>query len=434
MGIRRVLGGRPDHDRRGRIARAVVAALAPAMVVAGCTAVPEDRIGGERPAIDGVAKTPPMGWSSAQSLGCEVSETAIHEQADALVSSGLRDAGYRYVIVGDCWSARERAADGALVPDPRRFPSGMTALGRYLHDRGLLFGLSSAAGTRTCAQHSGRSAGSTGSLGHEARDAATFADWGVDYLAYDWCSAQSDRDEQIAAFTVMRDALRELGTPIVYAINPNRGLDTTRPGWDSYWGGVATVTRVTGPTVPAWSTEGRDRKAQGVVEVIDALAPLAGRVRPGTYNDPGLLPVGIAPGSGELTESEQRTQVSMWAMMAAPLMVGVDLTRMPGSAIRILTNRAIVRIDQDERVSAGARVAGNPEVWSRAIGDRGLVVSLTNRGPAPRRLSVSLRDLGLTGDGRVAGVDAWTGDRYRAVDGRLAVTVAAHDTAVLTIV
>jgi len=180
-----------------------------------------------------------------------VTEQSIHQQADALVSSGLREAGYRYVIVGDCWSAPERAADGALRPDPVRFPSGMAALGEYLHDRGLWFGLSSTAGTRTCAQHSGRSPGSTGSLGREARDAATFADWGVDYLSYDWCSGQSDREEQIAAFTAMRDALREVGKPIVYAINPNRGLDATRPGSDAYWGGVATVTRVTGPTVPA---------------------------------------------------------------------------------------------------------------------------------------------------------------------------------------
>lgn len=401
-----------------------------AIVAAGCTDDPEDPIGGRRPAIDGVALTPPMGWDSGPSLGCAVSEQIIRQQADALVSSGLREAGYRYVIVGDCWSAPERAGDGTLRPDPDRFPSGMAALGKYLHERGLLFGVSSAAGIRTCAQHSGRSAGSTGSLGRESLDAATFAGWGVDYLSYDWCSGQTDRDGQIAAFTAMRDALRELGKPIVYAINPNRGLDATRPGSDAYWGGVATVTRVTGPTVPAWSTTGRDRKVQGVVEVIDTLAPLAGRVRPGTYNDPGLL----LAGAGDLTESEQRTQMSMWAMMAAPLIVGVDLTTMPGTAARILTNGAIVRIDQDARVSAGARVAGNPEIWSRALGDKGLVVSLTNRGKAPRRLSVTLSDLGLNGDTTVAGVDAWTGERYRAAGGRLTVTVAAHDTAVLTIV
>ncbi|WP_298811259.1 glycoside hydrolase family 27 protein [uncultured Gordonia sp.] len=414
--------------------RAAVAALLVAVFAVGCTADPEDRIGGQRPAIDGVAKPPPMGWDSGPSLGCKVTEQSIHQQADALVSSGLREAGYRYVIVGDCWSAPERAADGALRPDPVRFPSGMAALGEYLHDRGLWFGLSSTAGTRTCAQHSGRSPGSTGSLGREARDAATFADWGVDYLSYDWCSGQSDREEQIAAFTAMRDALREVGKPIVYAINPNRGLDATRPGSDAYWGGVATVTRVTGPTVPAWSSAGRDRKVQGVIEVIDALAPLAGRVRPGTYNDPGLLQVGIADGAGDLTESEQRTQFSMWAMMAAPLIIGVDLTTMPPSAVRTLTNGQIVRIDQDKRVSAGARVANNPEIWSRAVGDKGLVVSLTNRGKAPRKLSVALSDLGLVGDATVGGVDAWTGERYRAVDGKLTVTVAAHDTAVLTIV
>ncbi|ROZ93718.1 glycoside hydrolase family 27 protein [Gordonia sp. OPL2] len=422
--------------RRPRPRRRLLGALLAAvtlLAIAACTPDPEARIGGEGTAIDGLPPTPPMGWNSWNTFGCNVTEQIVREQADALVSSGLRDAGYRYVIVDDCWTADRRADDGTLQADPRRFPSGMAALGRYLHDRGLQFGLYSGASDKTCAQFVGNHPGATGSKGHEVTDAQTFADWKVDYLKYDWCSGDSDHDRQVESFTAMRDAIRDTGRPMVYSINPNSGVSGSVPGTEYDWGGVATMTRATNDIAAAWATNADPSGSQGIVEIVDAVAPLASRVRAGSFNDPDMLVVGVDSRPG-LTMAQQRTQLSMWAMMAAPLIAGNDLTRMSSQTLALLRNRAIIDIDQDHRVSAGAPVGDDMEVWTRAIGDKGLVVSMTNRDDHPRTMSVSLTSLGLSGDDTVTAVDAWTGRRYRAAKGELAVDVGVNDTVLLQIV
>ncbi len=398
--------------------------------LAGCMPDPPGRIGGAGVAIAGLPSTPPLGWNSWNTFGCDITEELIRSQADALVESGLRDSGYRYVVVDDCWGADHRAADGSLQADPQRFPSGMAALGRYLHDRGLGFGLYSGASAQTCTQYQGTYPGSTGSFGHETQDAATFADWQVDYLKYDWCSSDSDHDDQVAAFTAMRDALRATGRPIVYSINPNSGVSGSVPGAEFDWGGVATMTRATNDITPAWSTDSGPSGFQGIVDIVDAIAPLGARVAPGSFLDPDMMVVGIGD---DLTAAMDRTQMSMWAMMAAPLIAGNDLTQMSVQTLATLTNPAILALDQDERVSAGRPVDDDPEIWSRAVGDKGLVVSLTNRSDHPRTLSVSLASLGLVGDDTVVGVDAWTGNEYRAAHGELSVPVGVADTVVLEI-
>ncbi|WP_124711584.1 glycoside hydrolase family 27 protein [Gordonia insulae] len=404
-----------------------------ALVVSACTPDPEGRIGGDGVAVAGLPATPPMGWNSWNTFGCNITEQIVRAQADALVSSGLRDAGYRYVIVDDCWSAENRAADGSLQADPRRFPSGMAELGRYLHERGLRFGLYSGASDKTCAQFLGNRPGATGSRGHEAQDARTFADWQVDYLKYDWCSSESDHDDQVRAFTVMRDAIRGTDRPIVYSINPNSGVADAVPGEQYDWGGVATMTRATNDIAPVWSTNAGPSGAQGIVDIVDALAPLASRVGPSTFNDPDMLVVGV-DGKPGLTVAQQRTQMSMWAMMAAPLIAGNDLTRMSTRTLGLLRNRAIIAIDQDQRVSAGAPVGDDDEIWTRAVGEKGLVVSLTNRSDHPRTMSVSLTSLGLVGDATVTAIDAWSGRRYQASGGELSAEVGVDDTVVLQIV
>lgn len=416
------------------MAAGFVAMVAAVMsLVVSCTPKPQGRIGGDQPAIAGVAMTPPMGWNSWNSFGCNISEQTVKAQADALVATGLRDAGYRYVVVDDCWAAPTRDAAGALRADPTRFPSGMAALADYVHERGLRFGLYSGASDKTCTQFQGTYPGATGSRGHERLDAQTFAGWQVDYLKYDWCSGDADSADQISAFTAMRDALRATGRPVVYSINPNSGVSGSVPGAEWDWGGVATMTRVTNDITPAWSTTGGPSGAQGIENIVDAVAPLAKRVRPGAYNDPDMMVVGV-PATPRLTVSQERTQMSMWAMMAAPLILGNDLTSMTGETLATLTNPAILAIDQDGRVSAGAQVDNDPEVWARAIGSKGLAVSMTNRGDHPRSLSVPLESLGLTGDATVTGVDVWTGTRYHAADGRLTVgKVGVDDTVVLQI-
>lgn len=409
----------------------VLLGLISLMLAVGCTPDKPARIGGDGPAIGGVAATPPMGWNSWNTFGCTITEEQIRAQADALVASGLRDVGYRYVVVDDCWAAPTRD-DGRLTADPHRFPSGMAALGTYLHDRGLKFGIYAGASDRTCTQFQNTYPGATGSRGREATDASTFAGWGVDYLKYDWCSSDSDHQHQIDAFTAMRDAVRSTGRPMVYSINPNSGVSGSVPGAEFDWGGVATLTRVTNDGVAAWSTGAGPSGSQGITEIIDALGPLASRVRPGGYNDPDMLVVGV-PASPSLTVAQQRTQMSLWAMTAAPLMAGNDLTAMSAETVGLLRNRAILAIDQDQRVSAGAPVDDDAEIWARPIGEKGLAVSLTNRSGHPRTLSVSLASLGLVGDS-VTAVDAWTGRRYQASSGRLSVPVAVDDTTVLQIV
>lgn len=412
----------------------ILAALLGVLVLtlAGCTARPPEQVDGPGPAIAGLPATPPMGWNSWNTFGCNVSEQIIRAEADALVSSGLRDAGYRYVVVDDCWASPARDAAGELVAEPHRFPSGMAALGRYLHARGLKFGIYSGASSQTCTQYQKTYPGATGSRGHETTDARQFAAWGVDYLKYDWCSSDSDHADQVAAFTAMRNALRATGRPIIYSINPNSGVSGSVPGAVFDWGGVATMTRVTNDLIASWSTHAGPWGSQGITEVVDAVGRVASRVRPGAFNDADMLVVGVAA-APPLTLAQQRTQMSMWAMMAAPLIAGNDVTSMSEDIRGLLANPAILAIDQDQRVSAGAPVDRNPEIWARAIGDKGLVVSLTNRQARPRAMSVSLASLGLVGDS-VAAVEAWTGRRYQASRGQLTVDVAPGDTAVLQIV
>nr|WP_039854775.1 MULTISPECIES: glycoside hydrolase family 27 protein [Gordonia] len=413
---------------RFSVVAALVAVIA-ALAAVACTPQQEGRIGGDGPAIPGLAAVPPMGWNSWNTFGCGITEQIVRAQADALVSSGLRDAGYKYVIVDDCWAAPQRDASGRLQADPVRFPSGMAALGAYLHERGLLFGIYSGARDKTCTQYQGTYPGATGSGGHEVIDAQTFAGWGVDYLKYDWCSSNTSHDDQVSSFTAMRNALRDTGRRIVFAINPNSGYAGSVPGAQFDWGGTATTTRVTNDVTPAWSTANGPSGYQGIVNIVDVAGPLTARVKPGSFIDPDMLVVG-SPG---LTAAEQRTQMSMWSMMAAPLIAGNDLTNMSQQTLDALRNAAIIAIDQDSRVVAGAMVDDDPEVWSRAIGDKGLVISLTNRSDHARTLSVSLGSVGLVGDASVTGVDAWTGRSFTAQHGELSVPVGVHDTAVLEI-
>lgn len=417
-----------SRGARFPVVAAVVAVIAVLAAVA-CAPQQEGRIGGDGPAIPGLAEVPPMGWNSWNTFGCRITEQIIRAQADALVSSGLRDAGYKYVIVDDCWAAPQRDSSGRLQADPVRFPSGMAALGDYLHQRGLLFGIYSGARDKTCTQFQGTYPGATGSGGHEAIDAQTFAGWGVDYLKYDWCSSDSSHDDQVSSFTAMRNALRDTDRRIVFAINPNSGVAGSVPGAEFDWGGTATTTRVTNDVTPAWSTANGSSGYQGIVNIVDAAGPLTARVKPGSFIDPDMLVVG----SSGLTPAQQRTQISMWSMMAAPLIAGNDLTNMSQQTLDTLRNTAIIAIDQDSRVVAGAMVDDDPEVWSRAIGEKGLVISLTNRADHARTLSVSLGSIGLVGDASVTGVDAWTGRSFTAQHGELSVPVGVHDTVVLEI-
>src|SRR3954451_4601792 len=290
---------------------------------------------------NGVGRTPPMGWNSWNTFGCNISEALIRQHADALVSSGMRDLGYQYVVVDDCWFNPNRDAAGNLQGDPTRFPSGMKALGDYLHSLGLKFGIYQVPLDRTCAQYFGSYPGATGSLNHEAQDARQFAAWGVDYLKYDWCSPTGTIDDQVSTFAKMRDALAATGRPIVYSINSNSVHAKTGP--QRNWGDVANLWRTTEDITNAWNTGQTNGYPMGIQNIVDVTVPLAGYARPGAFNDPDMMEVG----RGGMTDTEMRSHFALWAMLAAPLIAGNDLRSMTAATQTILKNQNLIGISQD---------------------------------------------------------------------------------------
>lgn len=397
-----------------------------AIVLSGCSAAADDEpIGGSGVAIPAVPALPPMGWNSWNSFGCDIDEQRIEAQADAMVSSGMAAAGYRYVVIDDCWYSPGRAADGTLVADQARFPSGMKALADRLHGQGLQLGIYSGASDLMCAQLAGSYPGRTGSEGHERQDAASFASWGVDFVKYDWCSNDSDLDRQIRDFTAMRDAIRDTGRPMVFSINPNSGVAAKLPGAKHDWGGVATMTRVTNDITPVWKTPQGPDGYQGVHDIIDAAGELTDRVSPGRWIDPDMLEIGVGDA---LTPEQQRSHLAMWAMMAAPLIAGNDLTQMSPATAQLLTTPGIVAIDQDQLGTAGSPTDLDRDIWTRHLTGGALAVALFNPGDAPREMTVTPADLGVEG----TVTDAWTGAPVTST-ATITMTVAPGDTAVLRI-
>lgn len=345
-------------------------------------------------APDSPALTPPLGWNSWNTFYCDIDEGKIRGAADAMVSSGMKDAGYEYVVVDDCWQAPVRDANGRLQADPQRFPSGMKALGDYIHSKGLKFGIYQAPRTKTCAQFFGGTPGSTGAQGYERVDAQTFASWGVDFLKYDWCSAEGDLQQQIDAFTLMRDELRATGRDIVYSINPN----SIRPnrGAEYYWGDIADMWRTTEDITASWRSGCVGDCFMGVTEILDVQAGLTAWNGPGHWNDPDMLEVGKG---NILNPTENRAHFGMWALMASPLIAGNDITTMRPDTRDILTNRDLIAVNQDPNGIQASRIRddGDLEVWRKPLSDGSVAVGLLNRGDDGnnRTISVTAAELGL---------------------------------------
>ncbi len=425
--------------------------MAQAMTVAGLALALLVGAPGARGAVRRVrvAATPPMGWDSWGSLGCGVNESDVKRAANALVRSGMRAAGYCYVIVDDCWYSPARGADGSLRADPQKFPHGMRAVSSYLHHRGLLLGLYESPGPRTCAQVNGLYPGSTGSLGHEDQDARTFAEWGVDYLKYDYCSPDGTLHDQIAAFTKMRNALRATRRSILYSINPNSFHVATGASYD--WLRIANLVRVSRDLAPIWDTGPFQNWYMGIANAIGIDARLGGRARPGHWNDPDMLMVGVqgvrypdtvgAPGLVTLldpllgtsrwvpTLEEMRTNFAMWAMMASPLIAGCEILRLPLSEWHILLNRRLIAIDQDPLGRQGRPVGAKGRVWVKRLSHRAIAVALFN--PTSRAVTVAAkaRQLGVSARSRYSILNLWTGAKSK-LRGALRARVPAHGVAV----
>ena len=354
-----------------------------------------------------------MGWNSWNKFGCDVSAQLIRGVADAMVANGMRDAGYQYVTIDDCWQV-SRDANGTIVADPQRFPDGIKALADYIHAKGLKFGIYTDAGRKTCE-------GRPGSYGYEVADARTYASWGVDYVKVDWCNAEGLHAP--TQYARIRDALAGSGRRIVFSICE---WGSNRP-WE--WApAVGNLWRTTGDISDRWSS---------VLTLVDLSSQYWHVAKPGSWNDPDMLEVG----NGGMTNTEYRSHFSLWAMMAAPLIAGNDVRAMMGTspaaaATRdILLNQEVIAVDQDSLGVQGKIVEASPselQVWVKPLADGSRAVLLFNRASVPSSITAEWGSVGLeTKKARVR--DLWAHTETPSVDSRYAATVPAHGVVMLRV-
>ena len=386
------------------------------------------------------SETPPMGWNSWNS-GIPLTERAVEDTVDAMVSSGMRDAGYRYVNLDAGWAAPTRDANGDLRADPVRFPHGIAAVAAYAHDRGMLLGIYHSPFNQGCGQDP-----RIGGAGHEEADARTFAAWGVDYLKYDWCRMDAGHSDQVKYFAAMRDALRASGRHIRYSINPNSSGDTDA-GTEYDWSHIADVSRDAMDLVPAWGD--KDLWAAGLAGVSQAFAaagPSAPHDGPRHVNDPDMLVVGIGwsqfvrghptmalgPQRPDLTDVEQRAHFSLWAMLAAPLLAGNDVRTMDEDTRTILTNRDVIAVDQDPLVLQGLPLLADPRIIVKPLADGSVAVALFNSDAVPVAIHTDAHAVGLSGSQWFTVRDLWQHSEA-TTKGEVAETVPAHGVAMLRV-
>lgn len=390
--------------------------------------------------FDNLAPTPPMGWNSWNKFGCDINEQRIRGAADALVNSGMKKAGYTYIVIDDCWQVG-RDSLGFIIADPLRFPSGIRALADYIHSKGLKFGIYTCAGSQTCAKR-------PGSRGHEYQDALQYAKWGVDYLKEDWCNTDGQNARE--SYMLMRDALYAAKRPILLSLC-EWGL--SKP-WE--WAAdVAQLWRTTGDIQNNWNiADAKDGKcwAGGVVINLDMQQGLEKWAGPNRWNDPDMLEVG----NGALTASESRAHFSLWCMLAAPLMAGNDIARMDAFTQSLLTNADAISIDQDPLGRQGYKIKdyGEFEIFYRPLADGGAALCLFNRfgepiqvsldwqtldcqfrkngKPMPLMAHIDRKDIAMTQ--RHAIRDIWSNKDIDPKQRLFTVTLPAHDVVLLKII
>ena len=353
-----------------------------------------------------LAATPPLGWNSWNMFGSAVDEQCIRETADALVASGLKDCGYEYVVIDDCWSERSsRDPHGDLVPDPVRFPNGIKALADHVHAQGLKLGIYSDAAERTCA-------GYPGSLGFEAQDAKLWASWELDFLKYDYCNAPCDQAAAIERYTRMGEALRNSGRRFLYS------LCEWGDRYPHLWGRQVDghMWRVSGDIFDCWSNRGAPPEkayGQGIEAAFDIAAAVHEYGGPGGWNDLDMLVVGLAgggqvPGKG-MSLIEYQTQLSMWCMACSPLMIGCDVRKLDAQSASLLMNREVLAVNQDALGKPAARVQqrGDCDVWKKPLSDGAVAVALVNRGSSAEEITVKAGEVGLLDEPKIAR-DLWT--------------------------
>jgi alpha-galactosidase len=374
-----------------------------------------------------LAQTPPLGWNSWNTFGEKVDETVIRETADAMISTGMKAAGYEYVVIDDCWSDKNgRDSNGDLVPDPERFPNGIKALADHVHSLGLKFGIYSDAANLTCA-------GWPGSYLSEEQDAAIFAKWGVDFLKYDYCHAPAEQAVAIDRYTRMGDALKNCGREILFSLCEWGGRAPHL--WGRKAGGQ--MWRVTGDVVDAWDNKDLTWGGLTINQAIDLGAYISEYAGPGGWNDMDMLVVGIR-GAGHTakegaTDEEYRTQMGMWSILCSPLMAGCDIRKMDKATAEIMLNPLVLAVNQDPLGKQATRVArkGALEIWKKPMSDGSIVVALLNRGNTEEEIELKWRHAGLFDTQKVVIRDLWSKLDVAETSEKYTRRVPAHGTELL---
>lgn len=359
-------------------------------------------------AYNGLAKTPPMGWNSWNLFQSKVDDKTVRTMADAMVSSGMRDAGYIYVNIDDTWEG-VRDEQGHL-PANHKFPD-MKALADYVHSKGLKIGIYSSPGPRTCGSY-------PASYGHEAQDAKMFAEWGIDYLKYDWCSAGNIyKDDALQpVYQKMGDALQATGRPIVYSLC-EYGMGGVEK-WGPEVGG--NLWRTTGDIRDEWSS---------MIENVEKQVPTAPYAGPGHWNDPDMLEIG----NGHMSDDEYRSHMSLWALVAAPLLAGNDVRTMSAATKTILMNKEVIAIDQDPLGKQASPVkSGDLETWVKPLADGSVAVGVVNLGSAAAPATIAASDLHLGGAVKTAR-DLWTHKDVHFKAGSYSANVPSHGVLLLRV-
>jgi alpha-galactosidase len=376
--------------------RAVRHVLVAAVLVAAAALLPSSPAAALN---NGLALTPPMGWNDWNSFGCNVNEQLVEQTADTIVSTGLKNAGYQYVNIDDCWMASSRSSTGHLVPDPAKFPHGISGVAAYVHGKGLKLGIYESAGTATCA-------GYPGSLNHERTDAADFAAWGVDYLKYDNCNNQGV--DYRTRYNAMRDALAATGRPIVYSL--------CEWGQDSVWTWGA-------QTGNLWRTTGDIQANFGsMLSIFHAnvgLYPYAGK---GAWNDPDMLEIGNG-----MSYQEDRAEFSLWAEMAAPLLSGTDLRSATPQTLGIYANTAVIAVDQDSRGVQGHEIAssGGLDVLTKPLANGDVSVVLFNENASAATIGTTAAAAGAASSSSYRLTNLWS-NAVTSTSGAISAVVPGH--------
>ena len=362
---------------------------------------------------DTIALTPPMGWNSWNCFGRDVTEDKVRAAADAMVATGLRDHGWTYINIDDCWQGG-RDTNGTIQPN-EKFPD-MKGLADYIHSKGLKFGIYSSPGPQTCAHFEG-------SYQHEEQDARRYAEWGVDYLKYDWCSYEQiapnpNHDQMMKPYQVMHAALKKVPRDIVFSLC-QYGMGNVWE-WGDQVGG--NCWRTSGDISDTWAS----MSVNGF-----SLAGLEKFAQPGCWNDPDMLVVGRLGWAAKvrptrLLPNEQYTHITLWCLLSSPLLIGCDMTKLDKFTLSLLDNDEVLAINQDPLGRQAARIGrqGSTEIWAKSLADGSMAVGLFNLGEDQTQAGVKWSDLGITGPQTVR--DLWRQQDIGVVDDQFQTSIPRH--------